>query len=59
MLIVVPGYAATLLVMLFFAALNLFGLGIVGSYAWRAYENTRSKGPNSWCSTSSGVQRHT
>ena len=39
----VPGYAATVLVILFFAAVNLFGLGIVGSYAWRAYENSKHR----------------
>jgi glycosyltransferase involved in cell wall biosynthesis len=39
----VPGYAATVLVVLFFGALNLFGLGLVGSYAWRAYENTKRR----------------
>ena len=41
--IAVPGYAATVLVVLFFAAINLFGLGIVGSYAWRAYENSKHR----------------
>ena len=39
----VPGYAATMLVILFFGALNMFGLGIVGSYAARAYENTKGR----------------
>ena len=42
-LIDVPGYAATIVVIAFFAALNLFGLGLVGSYAWRAYENTKGR----------------
>lgn len=42
-LITVPGYAATILVIAFFAALNLFGLGLVGSYAWRAYENSKAR----------------
>ena len=41
--IAVPGYAATVLVVLFFAAINLFGLGIVGSYVWRAYENSKHR----------------
>jgi hypothetical protein len=41
--ITVPGYAATILVLLFFASLNLFGLGIIGSYVWRAYENTKGR----------------
>jgi glycosyltransferase involved in cell wall biosynthesis len=38
---VVPGYAGTMLTILFFGALNLFGLGVVGNYAWRGYENTK------------------
>lgn len=42
-LIVVPGYVMTLLVVLFFGALNLLSLGIVGAYAWRAYENTKQR----------------
>ena len=39
----VPGYAATVLIVLFFGALNLLGLGLVGAYAWRAYENTKRR----------------
>lgn len=39
----VPGYAMTMLVLVFFGALNLLSLGIVGSYAWRAYENTKAR----------------
>ena len=27
----------------FFAGLNMLGLGIIGSYVWRAYENTKSR----------------
>lgn len=42
-LIDVPGYAALTLLIVFFGALNLFGLGIVGSYAWRAYENSKAR----------------
>lgn len=41
--IAVPGYATTVLVVLFFGALNTFGLGLVGSYAWRAYENSKHR----------------
>jgi glycosyltransferase involved in cell wall biosynthesis len=37
----VPGYTATVLAIVFFAGLNSLGLGIVGSYVWRAYENTK------------------
>ena len=39
----VPGYTMTILVLMFFGALNLLGLGIVGSYAWRAYENSKRR----------------
>ncbi len=41
--IAVPGYAITVLAIVFFGALNLFALGVVGSYAWRAYENTKAR----------------
>ena len=39
----VPGYTATVLIVLFFGGLNALGLGIVGSYAWRAFENTKRR----------------
>ncbi|MEP7205979.1 MAG: glycosyltransferase [Casimicrobiaceae bacterium] len=39
----IPGYAATVLTIIFFAALNAFGLGIIGAYTWRAYENTKRR----------------
>jgi polyisoprenyl-phosphate glycosyltransferase len=39
----VPGYAATVLTIVFFGSLNLLGLGIIGSYVWRAYENTKGR----------------
>lgn len=42
-MITVPGYAPTILVVLFFASLNLLGLGIVGSYVWRAYETAKGR----------------
>ncbi|MEX3931237.1 glycosyltransferase family 2 protein [Paraburkholderia phymatum] len=41
--ITVPGYAATMLVVLMLGALNLLGLGLVGTYAWRAYENSKRR----------------
>lgn len=41
--VTVPGYAATILVLLFFASLNLLGLGIIGSYAWRSYETAKGR----------------
>lgn len=42
-LITVSGYAMTINVIVFLGAANLFGLGIVGSYAWRTYENTKAR----------------
>jgi glycosyltransferase involved in cell wall biosynthesis len=39
----VPGYAPTILVVIFFAGLNCVGLGIVGSYVWRAYETVKGR----------------
>jgi hypothetical protein len=39
----VPGYAATVITVLFFGALNILGLGIVGTYAWRTFENTKAR----------------
>lgn len=42
-LIVVPGYAITMFAITFLGAVNLLGLGVVGSYAWRAYENTKNR----------------
>lgn len=42
-LVPVPGYAGTMLAVLFFGGLNAVGLGLVGNYAWRAYENTKRR----------------
>ncbi len=39
----VPGYAATVLTISFFGALNCFGLGIIGGYVWRTFENTKGR----------------
>jgi polyisoprenyl-phosphate glycosyltransferase len=39
----VPGYAATVLIVMFFGTLNITGLGIVGGYVWRTYENTKRR----------------
>jgi len=39
----VPGYTTTFLSVGFFGAMNMFGLGIVGSYTWRTYENTKHR----------------
>ena len=39
----VPGYAATMTVIAFFATLNLGGLGVIGAYVWRTFENTKGR----------------
>lgn len=39
----VRGYTPLMLAVLFVGAMNLFGLGIVGAYVWRAYENTKRR----------------
>ncbi len=36
-------YTPTILVLVFFASLNLLGLGIIGSYVWRAYETAKGR----------------
>jgi glycosyltransferase involved in cell wall biosynthesis len=41
----VPGYAATVLLVMFFGTLNCFGIGLIGSYIWRAFENSKGR-PN-------------
>jgi glycosyltransferase involved in cell wall biosynthesis len=44
-LIQVPGYAATVVLVAFFGTLNCLGLGILGGYLWRTFENTKRR-PN-------------
>ncbi|MHC8378103.1 glycosyltransferase family 2 protein [Pseudomonas sp. MDT1-16] len=39
----VPGYAATMVVVLMLGTMNLLALGLVGTYAWRAYENSKQR----------------
>jgi polyisoprenyl-phosphate glycosyltransferase len=39
----VPGYSATVLTIMFFGGLNSCGLGIIGSYLWRTFENTKQR----------------
>jgi len=41
--VTIPGYAATMLVILGFGTLNCFGLGIIGAYVWRIFENTKGR----------------
>ncbi len=42
-MIEVSGYTATILAISFFGALNLLSTGVIGTYAWRAYENTKNR----------------
>jgi glycosyltransferase involved in cell wall biosynthesis len=39
----IKGYTPLILSILFSASLTLFGLGIVGGYVWRAFENTKQR----------------
>lgn len=39
----VPGYTPTILVVVLFGSLNMIGLGIIGSYVWRAYETVKGR----------------
>jgi glycosyltransferase involved in cell wall biosynthesis len=42
-LIPVRGYTPLMLAVMFFGALNCLGLGIIGSYVWRTFENTKHR----------------
>lgn len=39
----VPGYAATMLAILFFGMLQLLSIGVLGIYVWRVFENTKGR----------------
>ena len=39
----VPGYTPTVLIVAFFGGLNMLGIGLIGSYTWRAFENTKQR----------------
>ena len=39
----VPGYTATVLVVMFFGGLNSIGIGLLGEYLWRTFENTKNR----------------
>lgn len=39
----VDGFTTLLLTMILFEMINLLALGLVGTYAWRAYENTKKR----------------
>lgn len=41
--VAVPGYTATILVIVFFGSFNMIGLGIIGSYVWRAYDTVKGR----------------
>ena len=43
--IAVPGYTATVLTVIFFGGLNSLGLGILGEYVWRSFQNSQGR-PN-------------
>lgn len=39
----VPGYAATILVILVFGTVQLLSIGVLGIYTWRVFENTKGR----------------
>ncbi len=39
----IKGYAALIVAISFFGALNILGMGILGVYIWRTYENTKQR----------------
>jgi len=39
----VPGYAATVSIVVFFGGLNSFGISLLGEYLWRTFENSKSR----------------
>lgn len=39
----VPGYTPTVLTVMFFGGLNSLGIGILGEYLWRTFENTKRR----------------
>lgn len=41
--VTVPGYAATVITVVFFGGINSLGLAVIGSYTWRAFENTKRR----------------
>lgn len=41
--VAVPGYSATVLLIMFFGGLNSLGLGLIGEYVWRTFENTKGR----------------
>ena len=41
--IAAPGYATMIMMIMFFGALNLTAIGVVGAYVYRGYENTKHR----------------
>jgi hypothetical protein len=41
--VAVPGYSTTVLLIIFFGGLNSLGLGLIGEYVWRTFENTKGR----------------
>ena len=39
----VPGYASIIVLILFFGSMNLFGIGIIGEYVGRTFEQTKDR----------------
>lgn len=39
----VPGYTPLILAVVFFGGLNAFGIGLLGDYVWRTFENTKGR----------------
>jgi hypothetical protein len=39
----VPGYTATVLTVMFFGGLNALGIGVLGEYVWRTFQNTKGR----------------
>jgi polyisoprenyl-phosphate glycosyltransferase len=39
----VPGYTATIMTIIFFGTINIFALGIIGTYVHRSYENSKGR----------------
>ena len=41
--ITIPGYATTIILISFFSGFNAIGMGILGAYLWRTFENTKER----------------
>ena len=39
----VPGYATIIVLLLFFGSMQLFGLGIIGEYVGRTFEQSKNR----------------